>query len=654
MTGHNKTLRIAFTLLLGLLLMGQDDCGPDEFAGSQPDDIGSGNGPGGDDGAGNSGSFGGECAPVAYLTCGQLVEGDTGDFNSGATDVIDGYPVAVGNYAGPEIAYAFEATTTETAIARFIDPTPTVLNHDIFVLEANGNACSAENAVERGFNEVSFETVAGRTYFLVIDGATEAEGAFELELECTGGGPAGPIDGGGGDSPIDASVVMSPLPYGESHLQQTIDALNDAQETIDFAMYSFRDGGVKGALEAAVTRGVTLRALLESAHQDRNDPEGSLSQWLEDMGVEVRWVNKIMHHKFAIIDGPRADLSRAETGTLITGSANWSYSAGTRYDENTLFVTGDDHLNLAFQREFNHLWQHGRPFPGGENIGPLEQIDIAEMSLPVDHGATTAMTSPNFTTSTTSYGPTFSTVSGSGAIREPLSDFILSAQDSIWVASGHLRSRQITDALLQAQQANPSLDIQVYLDGQEYTSVGYRDEEEQEYEDCLAEANTSVQVNRCEDRGVHFGLNLHEAGIPIRYKYYSYRWHYSYAVQQHHKYIIVDGERVASGSYNFSNNAERDTFENIIFFEGPAYEGVIEDFVANFGAIWDTGASGYYDQLMSQITETEDDFPIVFDSMALTWPEITDLKAAILANCADINSEDYRTRPQSHQTCERN
>ena len=332
----------------------------------------------------------------------------------------------------------FEATTTETAEARFVDPRPQIINHDLFILESQDGVCTPEHAVERGFNGVEFETVAGRTYFIVVDGANGDEGAFELELDCTGG-----VDGGPIEQPIvevDAAVLMSPQPYGTSHLQQTIDVLDAAQSSVDFAMYSFRDGGVRHAIEDAVARGVTMRAILESARADRSDPEGSRSQWLEDMGVEVRWVNKIMHHKYAIIDGPRADLSAAVSGQLITGSANWSYSAGTRYDENTLFVTGDATLNLEFQREFNLLWDNGRPFPGGEDIVVPESINITEADIPEDSGATAEMTSPNFNISTTSYGPTFSTVAGSEPFELPLADFIPSADHSISVASGHLRS----------------------------------------------------------------------------------------------------------------------------------------------------------------------------------------------------------------------
>ncbi len=40
----------------------------------------------------------GTCAPVEVLSCGSVVQGDTADFNTGATTEIDHYAGAVGNY----------------------------------------------------------------------------------------------------------------------------------------------------------------------------------------------------------------------------------------------------------------------------------------------------------------------------------------------------------------------------------------------------------------------------------------------------------------------------------------------------------------------------------------------------------------------------
>ena len=189
-TTFGQTVQLALSAVLADVLMGVSECESESFYGLDSSDAlftSSGDSWSGVD---DPGSFGGECAPVVSITCGERISGDTSDLNSGVTDVIDGYPVSVGNYAGPEITYAFVATTTGPVEARFVDSAPSVLNHDIFMIEGDDGVCSAANAVERGFNELSFEAVAGRKYFIVVDGAEEVEGAFELELECSAGDEA--------------------------------------------------------------------------------------------------------------------------------------------------------------------------------------------------------------------------------------------------------------------------------------------------------------------------------------------------------------------------------------------------------------------------------------------------------------------------------
>src|SRR5205085_4752395 len=79
---------------------------------------------------------------------------------------------------------------------------------------------------------------------------------------------------------------------------------------------------------------------------------------LKGNGVDVRYVNKIMHHKLLIVDGPRSDAAAAKTAKLVMGSANWSSSAATRFDENTVFVSENPELALRFQREFDLMWEH--------------------------------------------------------------------------------------------------------------------------------------------------------------------------------------------------------------------------------------------------------------------------------------------------------
>jgi len=589
----------------------------------------------------------GECAPVAQLSCGDVVSGDTGDFNSGSTSTIDGYPVAVGNYSGPEIAWTFLAPASGEVELALLGARPTELNHDLFVLAGDG-ACESAAATARGFNDVTFEVEQGKRYYLLLDGFDGESGPFEAELRCELGDSDGEVEAPVTDS--DAEVVFSPAPLDSSHVADTIAAIDSAQATIDLAMYSFRLSNVMEAIGRAVQRGVTVRAVLESGRTDRTDPAGTKSGQLEDLGVEVRWTNKIMHHKFALVDGPRTDLGAADTATLVTGSANWSWSAATKYDENTVLVRGDEKLVLAFQREFDHVWDNGRPVVWNEDIATIAHAGVAQSAIDAAEGSDAVFTSENMTTFVSStHGNTFRTTSGSGATREAIAELILGADSSVRIASGHLRSRQITDALLELAETKPHVDVRVYLDSQEYTSASYRAEEGDSYDACVAAASTATQLNNCEDRGLHFGLDLHQAGIPLRYKHYAYRWHYSYAVQMHHKYVVVDDSVVGTGSYNFSNNAEHDTLENFVIYEASRYPSLVAEFVANFDSIWDTGA-GAYTALISSIGDGP--VPLVYDSMALTWDEVTALKATIYANCPQINDEEFRTNPQAHLTCE--
>jgi hypothetical protein len=125
------------------------------------------------------------CFPTRAVACGERWASDNGSWNDGATDVLDFHEASVGNYSGPEIAYWFDAAVTEEVTWSLIDPSPTTLNHDLFVMES-ADGCTAEASFAVGFNSLSFEAVAGRRYYLVVDGWNGENGPFEVELECAG------------------------------------------------------------------------------------------------------------------------------------------------------------------------------------------------------------------------------------------------------------------------------------------------------------------------------------------------------------------------------------------------------------------------------------------------------------------------------------
>jgi phosphatidylserine/phosphatidylglycerophosphate/cardiolipin synthase-like enzyme len=452
----------------------------------------------------------------------------------------------------------------------------------------------------------------------------------------------------------DVSVIFSPQPAASSHTARIAQLIEGAEHSVDIAMYSFSDAAISTALEKAVDRGVRVRFLFETANQEKSLTGTALtnskSGRLEQIGVNVRFVNKIMHHKFAIIDGPRDDLARAGAATLVTGSGNWSFGGGSVFDENTFFMTGQAELAMKFQREFDLMWNHSRDLVVDDSL-PFE-IATADLSnIPDTPGADVLLTSANMSVSEGS--TTFRTTKSSLAVVGAWVEAIESAEESIHIASGHLRLRPIALALIAAKQARPDLDIKLYLDQQEFISASGDSFQATAVSECLAKATTDSQRFDCENKSFLWGRQVGLAGIDVRYKSYAFRWDHSYAVQMHHKYMIIDGERLFSGSYNLSMNAEHDTFENSIVLEGAEFADIVSAYEGNFAAIWETGRpEGLLADLRDEIS-TAEIIPIVFDSMALTWQEFSDLRSLIMDNCSQINSDEFRTNAAAHRVCPR-
>jgi phosphatidylserine/phosphatidylglycerophosphate/cardiolipin synthase-like enzyme len=202
--------------------------------------------------------------------------------------------------------------------------------------------------------------------------------------------------------------------------------------------------------------------------------------------------------------------------------------------------------------------------------------------------------------------------------------------------------------------ASPEMDIKVYLDGQEFISEATHDIQEGELEDCLAAAGDSAsKIRDCNDSGFLFGFAVGEAGIDVQYKYYSYRWSAANALQMHHKYMIVDGDELWTGSYNLSDNAEHNTFENMLHFSGPDAQALVDRYEANFDAMWMTGRA---DDLLASLRATiasvaTADVPLLFTPMALEWDEVSDLKDLLRTECPLVNTADFRTHPEAHPFC---
>ncbi len=126
-----------------------------------------------------------------------------------------------------------------------------------------------------------------------------------------------------------------------------IKTINQAQTSIDIAIYSFTNRKIADALIKAYKRGVKIRIV-----SDKGTARGRrcVLPLLENLGIPVRYKRGsgggLMHNKYAVIDRK----------IVITGSFNWTKSAEYRNDENLLIINNQD-LAKIYEENFKKLWE---------------------------------------------------------------------------------------------------------------------------------------------------------------------------------------------------------------------------------------------------------------------------------------------------------
>ena len=123
------------------------------------------------------------CIPDwAYLDCGGT-DWWTTEPGAGSTDNIDTYPCTSHNLSGPEYTYTFEAQTSGQVTVTLSDTDPGQ-NLDLLVLGYGGGVCEAANCMQHGNNQVSWNAVAGETYFILVDGRNGSVGGYTVSMVC--------------------------------------------------------------------------------------------------------------------------------------------------------------------------------------------------------------------------------------------------------------------------------------------------------------------------------------------------------------------------------------------------------------------------------------------------------------------------------------
>ncbi len=136
-------------------------------------------------------------------------------------------------------------------------------------------------------------------------------------------------------------LYFSPSDEPETHL---IEKINTADFDLHMAVFSFTRFSISYAIEDAVNRGVFASGIWDQTDATDSTAVNILEDAMGDKFFNYSGPN-LFHHKYVIIDAncPHSD------PLVWTGSHNWSSSANSRNDENSIVVHDSTVANIYYQ-----------------------------------------------------------------------------------------------------------------------------------------------------------------------------------------------------------------------------------------------------------------------------------------------------------------
>jgi phosphatidylserine/phosphatidylglycerophosphate/cardiolipin synthase-like enzyme len=147
---------------------------------------------------------------------------------------------------------------------------------------------------------------------------------------------------------IPVELYFSPSDGTTSHI---VSAVNSANTDLQFAMLTFINNDLGDAVIARHQAGVDVKGIIENIYYIGSEYSGLVSA-----GVNVLshfTTPYFMHHKYGIVDANNT----SSDPLVITGSHNWTSSAETDYDENTLIIHSAEIAGMYFE-EFTQTFDN--------------------------------------------------------------------------------------------------------------------------------------------------------------------------------------------------------------------------------------------------------------------------------------------------------
>jgi len=369
-----------------------------------------------------------------------------------------------------------------------------------------------------------------------------------------------------------------------------VKAINNAEKSIDIRIFFFTDTVIKDALIEAKNRGVSIRIILGATGAES---EYSVHRDLRNAGISVKvenWGGK-EHFKALCVDDK----------IVVLGSQNWTGSGNWSNDENTLYIE-NEYLGNLFEQDFEKAWDSipdiyldRDPAPESEeSIGSLSDFLDNDHDGLVDEGAPEELN--NFSEDYGAINVYFNkggitSVAFEGNslnqhinLENRLIHRINSAEETLDIATYDIDLPALVDAIIQAKtrgvQVRIIADSKDYSPGESYTydlhcmsieklirgADGILGTED----DIPVFADSPIFA--VEDSAIRESFGLPSSpddfpyvsitvGLSTKTGYLLCEGelknetdYYSPGDQMHNKFVVVDGEWVWTGSWNFTIN----------------------------------------------------------------------------------------------------
>ena len=304
--------------------------------------------------------------------------------------------------------------------------------------------------------------------------------------------------------------------------------INNAQESIDFAIYGIREqDAVFKALLKAKKRGVKIRWVTDltedgiNIYDDTNKLMKKLPNYNTDFESQKEESERtknyqfpqtaIMHDKFFIFDNK----------SVFTGSTNISNTCLTGFNSNVAVLINDKRIAKVYKQEFEQMFA-GKFHNQKSAVSNNENIKMGKMIVSVCF-------SPINKTITTQVIP-----------------LIQGAKEYIYVPAFYLTRRDIIDELINAKKRG--VDVKIIVDE---TSVKGR----------------YVNVNYIKEKGVDLKIE-HWQG------------------KMHMKSMIIDDKNLVIGSMNFTKQGETVNDENCLIIKNAP--NLTTAYKAHFLELWNS------------------------------------------------------------------